>query len=126
LGGSFNFKNYSVSGMLANQSAKDIFPDKAIISCRGISAMNGMTDGSILEVEVKRIMINNSKILILLLDHSKFGQNGVVSFGSLDDIDYLITDSEVDEENLQMFTGYKVKIIGAPKIADRIIQGWDE
>jgi DeoR family fructose operon transcriptional repressor len=126
VGGSFNFKNYSVSGMLANQAAKDIFPDKAIISCRGINALNGMTDGSFLEVEVKRIMINNSKTLILLLDHSKFGQNGVVSFGSLDTIDFLITDPDVNKENLQMFNGCKVKIIIAPQFADQDIQGKDE
>lgn len=111
LGGLFNSKNYSVTGMLSNSFAKSFFPDKAILSCRGLTEESGMTDSSFLEVEVKRMMINNSKKLLVLADHTKFGLVGAINIGAISEIDYIITDSKVDHERLQMFDGYKTQIM---------------
>jgi DeoR family fructose operon transcriptional repressor len=111
LGGLLNIKNYSVSGMLSNSFAKSFFPDKAIMSCRGITEKSGMTDASFLEVEVKRIMIDNSKKLIVLADHTKFGLVGAINIGSISEIDSIVTDSKVEREKLKMFEGYKTQIV---------------
>ena len=113
LGGNFNEKNFSVSGLLSNQFAKYFFPDKAIISCRGVNPKDGMTDGSFLEVEVKRIMLDNSREIILLVDHTKFGMTGVIRFGDIEEIDYVVTDSFTNKEQLQIFEGCEAQIIMA-------------
>lgn len=111
VGGIFNLKNYSLTGMLTNNFAQSFFPDKAFISCRGIDEKSGMTDASIHEIEVKRNMINQSKQFILLADYSKFGLTGAIFIGSLAEIDCVITDSKVDKQKLKMFDEYKAKII---------------
>ena len=111
LGGILNIKNYSVSGMVSNSYAKSFFPDKAIMSCRGLTEKSGMTDASFLEVEVKRMMIDNSKKLIVLADHTKFGLVGAINIGTLSEIDYVVTDSKVEREWLKMFDGYKAQMV---------------
>lgn len=111
LGGVFNVKNYSLTGMFSKTVAQNFFPDKSFMSCRGIDENAGMTDGSILEVEVKQDMLSRSKQFILLADHSKFGLVGSVFIGGLDEIDCIITDSKASPEQLKMFEGGQTKIV---------------
>lgn len=111
VGGIFNVKNYSLFGMLSKNFAQNFFPDKAIMSCRGVDEKSGMTDAGILEIELKRDMLIRSKQFILLADHSKFGLIGAVYMGGLDEIDCVITDSKVDVQNLKMFEEHKTSII---------------
>jgi len=56
-------------------------------------------DGSLLEfdyheVRTKRAIIENSRCVILVTDHSKFGRNAMVNLGNMDLIDYLFTDEQ--------------------------------
>lgn len=113
LGGVLNVKNYSLTGMLSRNFAQNFFPDKAFMSCRGVDEKSGMTDASILEIEVKRDMLSRSKQFILLADYSKFGLVGAVYMGGLNEIDILVTDSKADPHKLKMFEGCKAKIITA-------------
>lgn len=111
LGGVFNVKNYSLTGMFSKNFAQNFFPDKSFMSCRGVDERAGMTDASILEVEVKRDMLSRSKQFILLADHSKFGLVGAVYIGSLDEVDCVVTDTKVDREKLKMFEDRRTKIV---------------
>ncbi len=111
VGGMFNSKNYSLVGALSRDFASNFFPDKAIMSCRGIDELHGMTDAGIMEIELKRDMLARSKRFILLADHSKFGLVGAVHLGNLNDVDCLITDSKVDREKLKIFDESSTSII---------------
>lgn len=113
LGGVFNAKNYSLTGMFSKTVAQNFFPDKSFMSCRGVDEIGGMTDGSILEVEVKRDMISRSKQFVLLADHSKFGLVGSVFIGGLDEIDCIITDSKTRADQLKIFEGSQTKVVFA-------------
>jgi DeoR family transcriptional regulator, fructose operon transcriptional repressor len=110
-GGMFNIKNYSLVGMLSKNYAQNFYPDKAIMSCRGVDERSGMTDAGIQEIELKRDMLTRSKQFILLVDHSKFGLVGAVHLGGLNEINCVITDSKVDRKNLEIFEKYKTSII---------------
>jgi DeoR family fructose operon transcriptional repressor len=111
VGGMFNPKNFSLTGLLSNNYARSFFPDKSIVSCRGIDEKSGITDSSFLEIEVKRKMIDQSKQLIVMADYSKFGQTGAVYVGKLNEINVLITDSKTDPEKLKMFSEFDTRII---------------
>ena len=56
----------------------------------GISAID--LDGSLLEVQVKRAIIESSRQTLLATDHSKFSRQAIVRLGELKDVDYLFTD----------------------------------
>lgn len=63
----------------------------------GISGIN--EDGMLLEfdyheVRTKRAIIENSRCVILVADHSKFGRKAMVCLGDIRVIDYLFTDKQ--------------------------------
>lgn len=64
----------------------------------GILGISGIDmDGSLLEfdyheVRTKRAIIENSRCVMLVTDHSKFGRNAMVNLGNMSLIDYLFTD----------------------------------
>ena len=65
----------------------------------GILGISGIdTDGSLLEfdyheVRTKRAIIENSRHVMLVVDHSKFGRNAMVNMGSISMVDAVYTDA---------------------------------
>ena len=64
----------------------------------GILGISGIdSDGSRLEVDyhefrTKRSIIENSRHVMLVVDHSKFGRNAMVNMGSISMVDAVYTD----------------------------------
>jgi DeoR family transcriptional regulator, L-fucose operon activator len=70
--------------------------NKAFLSCMGVHFETGITDSNELQVLVKRKMIEVSEQAILLADHSKFGSKNFVHLTNFDQIDMIITDSNIE------------------------------
>ncbi len=66
---------------------------KAIMATTGLSSDGKLNVSSYLEYEIKQLAVRLSEQRILLCDSAKFGDMGLLSYASLDDIDDLITDS---------------------------------
>lgn len=72
--------------------------DYGILGILGILGISGIDlDSSLLdfdyhEVRTKRAIIENSRCVMLVADHSKFGRNAMVNLGNMSLIDYLFTD----------------------------------
>jgi len=78
----------------------------------GISIEKGFSSSNIYEVEVKKAMVSTARKIIIVADHSKFGEHGLKSFCDWEEIDYLITSTLVDKTILKNFKGkYKNKLI---------------
>lgn len=92
LAGFYNCTNYSVYGSRTIKSAEDFFPNKAFISCTGVTLDNRLTDISLNEVDTKKALIAKSKETYLLADHTKFEINGPFFLSDFDAVDYIVTD----------------------------------
>ncbi|MEA4853606.1 MAG: DeoR/GlpR family DNA-binding transcription regulator [Christensenella sp.] len=99
-GGAFNKKNMSLSGSLANHMCMEFIPDKAFVSCHGLSVEYGLTDGSMNEAAFKRNMMRVSQRTYCVVDHSKFEKTGPVKLAGLDTCDVLICDRIPDPHYL--------------------------
>jgi DeoR family glycerol-3-phosphate regulon repressor len=79
----------------------------------GISGVDG--DGSLLEfdyheVRTKRAIIDNSRHVMLVVDHSKFGRNAMVNLGSISLVDAVYTDVMPPAGVMQVISAHNVQL----------------
>ena len=80
----------------------------------GISAID--LDGTLLdydyhEVQVKRAIIENSRNTLLVTDHSKFSRRAMVKLGSITDVEYVFTDSDVPPSIDELLKNKNVNLV---------------
>ncbi len=101
--------NYDeLTGTLAIRNIGLLHADVFFFSCAGLSAEAGATEYSGNNVAVKRAFYQNSKKHILLCDSTKIGVNFFFNSFSLDEIDYVITDSKPSQPELVTILGKKL------------------
>jgi DeoR family transcriptional regulator, fructose operon transcriptional repressor len=84
----------------AARALAEINVDVAFLGANGISARRGLTTPDQAEAATKRRMLSCADRRILLADHSKVGAVSGVQYGTLKDIDLVITDSGMTEPQL--------------------------
>ena len=90
-GGEMTLESFSYIGPDAENILSRYNADIAFFSCRGIS--DGIaTDNSIMENNIRKIMIKNSKAKYLLCDKSKFNKTYLNTLCHIDDIGGLISE----------------------------------
>lgn len=70
--------------------------DVAFVGANGISPERGLTTVDFEEAAVKRAILRRARQRVVLADSSKLGQDFIVTFGSIQDVDVLVTDDEAD------------------------------
>lgn len=96
-GGQLRKKSMSFVGNWATKAIESIHADIAFISCDGFHE-DGPSIRSYSELEVKQVILKNSKDVVLVSDSSKFSMHGLYRFATFDQIDHLITDSNIKEK----------------------------
>ena len=96
--GLYNRRTGSVSGVNTMEFLSQHHFIKALMATTGLSADGKLNVSSYMEYEIKRHALRQSDHCILLCDSSKFGALGLIGYGSLSDIDLLITDSDCPAE----------------------------
>lgn len=91
-GGEMTPDSYSYVGTDAESILGKYNADVTFFSCRGISDDGYVTDNSILENSLRRIMIIKSKKKYLLCDKAKFGKTYLNTLCHKDDLTDVITD----------------------------------
>lgn len=97
LGGQIDSKQQSVSGRLTEQMLNQFNVDKAFISAGGVSLQNGVSNYHLNETLVSRLMIDVSKQIILLADHSKLGVDTFCKICPLEKVDMIVCDQPFPE-----------------------------
>lgn len=116
LGGMLKARNLSIHGNMTLYNGKEYYPNKAFLSCTGISPDRMLTDSSIQEVDIKKMMIERSKEVFVLADHTKFENNGQIYLSSFHDINHIITDSNAVSSHYAYLTNYNIDVILAQEI----------
>jgi DeoR family glycerol-3-phosphate regulon repressor len=68
--------------------------DYGIIGISGIDVDGTLLDFDYREVRAARAIIDNSRMVMLAADHTKFGRNAMVRLGSIEEVDALFTDTK--------------------------------
>ncbi len=111
VGGSFHLPARSFVGPLAGRQLERLHPDTVFLSAKGFSARSGFTDAHLAEVETKERLIAAASLVVVLLDHSKFGREALGTFAHADEVDIVVTDSEPEPEFRATFERAGVQLI---------------
>jgi DeoR family transcriptional regulator, myo-inositol catabolism operon repressor len=94
VGGLLSYPTNSFIGIPAINTLSHYKIDKAFMGTTALSVLNGATNNSYHESEIKRAVISKSNEVILLADSSKIDQTASLSFCSFEDIDVFVTDEK--------------------------------
>ena len=108
-GGEFKAPTLSLTGQKAADFFQNLHVDKLFLATAGFTLKSGLTYPSISDICVKRAMIESADAVYLVADSTKIGKNSFASLGALSLIDYLITDSKVNENDLAIFKQHDIK-----------------
>lgn len=98
LGGIVRPSELSTEGHLTELCMSDLHAHKAIIGVRAISIDQGLMLDKVSEVTNYRRCVNKADEVIIVADHSKFGQVATAVLGPLTMANHLVTDSGIPAE----------------------------
>jgi DeoR/GlpR family transcriptional regulator of sugar metabolism len=110
-GGEFKPPTLSLTGQKAADFFKGLNVQKLFLATAGISLKAGLTYPSISDIVVKKAMIDAAETTYLLADSTKVGRSAFASLGALSLIDYIITDSGIEEKHKQVFKDNEIELI---------------
>ncbi|OXS57680.1 transcriptional regulator [Cohnella sp. CIP 111063] len=101
VGGVLRVGSKTVEGVLGKDILSGIHADLFFTSAEGFSIQEGMTDFSLYEAELKKLMAGNARQTIALVDHTKLGRRSIASSVAFEEIHALITDRKADSAFLK-------------------------
>jgi DeoR family glycerol-3-phosphate regulon repressor len=110
-GGIVRSKDGGITGESAIKCIKQFKVDIGIIGISGIDLDGTLLDFDFREVHVARTIIENSRKIFLVADHSKFGRNAMVKLGSIREIDTLITDKKPPKQLMEVISNYDINLM---------------
>ena len=99
-GGKMIVHSYSYVGQEAEDFVRKINADVLFFSCHGLSMDGMMSDPSVRESNLRRVMFEKCKKKYLLCDGSKFGKTFFYNMGDVSEVDGIISDVDVPESIL--------------------------
>lgn len=98
LAGGMRTPTDSLVGEVAIQTFDKVNVDLVFMGTHGMDARGGYSSPNLFESETNQAIRSRAKRLVVLADHTKWGQVGFSTFAKLSDADVLITDSGLAEE----------------------------
>lgn len=110
LGGGVRTNTFAMVDASTVAAVRALRVDVLFISCDGLSFQRGLTTPYREESLVKRVMIESARRVVAIVDQSKFGNDQMFSFASLDEIDVLITDTRVDDDTVTVLAEHDLEV----------------
>jgi DeoR family transcriptional regulator, aga operon transcriptional repressor len=100
----------SVTGNFAEEMLQNFSFSKLFLGVDGIDMEFGLTTTNIMEAQLNKKMIAAAQKTIVLADSSKFGKRGFGRICGLDDIEQVITDSNISDHMVETLKGAGIEV----------------
>lgn len=111
-GGVLRKNSLSFIGPLAEMSFKNLHVDKAFIAADGFDTLDGIISTPNIEgAYLNQIMIKIAREVIVVVDSSKFLRQSLAFICKLDQINTVITDSDISENDKKQLEDAGIKVI---------------
>lgn len=112
-GGLVRHRDCGIIGPLTIDFIQQFRVDFGIIGISGIDLDGTLLDFDYREVMVARAIIDNSRKVFLVADHTKFGRNAMVRLGNITEIDALFTDQAPPSVFTELINSVDVRLFSA-------------
>lgn len=109
-GGFVRSRDRGIVGEAAIDLIRQFKVDIGIIGISGIDLDGSLLDFDYREVRVAQAIIENSRSVYLVADHTKFGRNALVRLGTLAQVDALFTDRKPPREMMERLREADVEV----------------
>ncbi len=113
-GGEFDPDSCCYVGTNAEDAAERFYVDIAFISTMGFLPSEGTFESTVANFRVKQILTRHSKRVVLLIDHSKFGQRALARVLDANEIDCVVTDDATTKDCLSQLDDSGTEYLVAP------------
>jgi DeoR family transcriptional regulator, glycerol-3-phosphate regulon repressor len=119
LGGQFDPASASFVGPATEEAARRFFVDASLFSTKGFLPAEGTFESAIAAIRVKQIMAEQAARVVLLADHSKFGQRALCKALDIGRIHEVVADGGIAAADLAALQERGVTVRVRPQ--DRIL-----
>ncbi|XAW88742.1 DeoR/GlpR family transcriptional regulator [Vibrio sp. CDRSL-10 TSBA] len=109
-GGEVRNRDGGIVGEATLDFIKQFRLDFGILGISGIDLDGSLLDFDYHEVRVKQAIIENSRSVLLAVDHSKFGRNAMVKLGNISQIHSLFTDQRPPEQIINILNEHNITL----------------
>ena len=113
VGGMLNRDNISVNGTQSLRFLNDINIDIAFIVPSGVSAQTGLTCGNYSDCELKKMVVEKARKIVVLLDTTKLDKSLPYTFCNIEDVCSIIANGPLSDDILKIAEKSGTKIIYA-------------
>ena len=110
-GGTYRQDSMSFLSSSATSAISNYHADIAVMSCKGLDVLKGVTDTREHNADLKKSFIKNANKVILAVDSTKFDKISFVKICDIDDIDVVVTDAVPSEECIKAFEEKNIELI---------------
>jgi len=96
VGGRIRPRTLATVDVGGRSALEDLFVDVAFLGANGISVEHGLTTPDRSEASTKQALIRAAGRTVVLADHSKFGVDHFATFGTLAEVDAIVTDAGIE------------------------------
>ena len=108
----------ALAGPVADATLRSMHVDTLILGVHGIDQIAGLTTPNLIEAATNRALIATARRVIVVADNSKWGVIGLSKIATLDQVDVLVTDAELDTEARRMVSEQVGQLIVAQPFDD--------
>ena len=109
-GGILDAPSHSWIGSFAERTLNRVNINMLFLSSKGVDLARGLSEIDDAQARVKRHMIDLAEKVVLLVDHSKFGERSAVHLAELGEMDVIITDAGVAPATLERLRDLDVAV----------------
>lgn len=113
LGGWLRHSELSLLGHITVQALHDLHADMVFHGTFGLDPLHGLSGSYMPEVQTDRQLIGAATQLVVLADHTKFGQVGPVRLAPIDAVATVITDTDAPADKIKALRSRNIRVIQA-------------
>lgn len=110
-GGTVRARSFALGGPHTDEILSSYHVDKAIVSCKGLDLVSGITDYVEQDASSKRMMLRAARERILAVDHTKFDTTAFTKVTDWSSFTKLVTDRKPKQKWLDEFERQQIECI---------------